>query len=42
MFQFFQLTNGTDMQINQFIKNSNGQWVPTIIDVNKCVTRFNH
>ncbi|PJI09776.1 MULTISPECIES: hypothetical protein [Clostridium] len=37
MFQFFQLTNGTDIQVNQFIKNINGQWVPTIIDVNKCL-----
>ncbi|KHD38399.1 hypothetical protein NL50_02510 [Clostridium acetobutylicum] len=39
-FQFVQLTNGTDVQVNQFVKNSSGNFVPTIIDVNKCLPKF--
>ncbi|MCR3757725.1 hypothetical protein KYB31_01790 [Clostridium felsineum] len=39
-FQFIQLTNGTDVQVNQFIKNKTGVFIPTVIDVNKCIPRF--
>lgn len=34
---FFQLTNGTDIEVNQFVKTKNNKWRPVKIDVNKCV-----
>lgn len=36
-FEFFQLTNGTDIEIYQFIKTKNNKWKPIKIDVNKCI-----
>ena len=39
-FEFFQLTNGTDIEIQQFVKDINNEWKPIKIDVNKCVQRF--
>lgn len=39
-FQFFQLTNGTDIEIHQFIKDTNNEWKPIIIDVDKCIQRW--
>ncbi|KZL90616.1 hypothetical protein [Clostridium magnum] len=39
-FQFFQLTNGTDIEIHQFTKDVNNKWTPIKIDVNKCIERW--
>ncbi len=39
-FQFFQLTNGTDIEVNQFVKGKNNQWIPIEIDVKKCIERW--
>ncbi|BCZ47158.1 hypothetical protein psyc5s11_32250 [Clostridium gelidum] len=39
-FEFFQLTNGTDIEIHQFIKDVNNEWKPIKIDVNKCIQRY--
>lgn len=36
-FQFFQLTNGTDIEVGQFIKDENNEWKPVKIDINKCL-----
>jgi hypothetical protein len=38
-FQFFQLTNGTDIEVNQFVKGKNNQWIPIEIDVQKWIKR---
>lgn len=38
-FEFFQLTNGTDIEIQQFVKDINNEWKPIKIDVNKCIQR---
>lgn len=38
-FKFFQLTNGTDIEVGQFIKDSSNEWKPIKIDVNKCIKR---
>lgn len=38
-FEFFQLTNGTDIEIQQFVKDINNEWKPIKIDINKCVQR---
>lgn len=38
-FEFFQLTNGTDTEIQQFIKDKKNEWKPIKIDVNKCIQR---
>lgn len=35
--EFFELTNGTDVQVGQFIKDSSGNWTPIVLDVNKCI-----
>ena len=35
--EFFQLTNGNDVQVGQFIKDSSGNWKPVTIDVYKCL-----
>lgn len=40
LFQFFQLTNGTDIEIHQFVKDVAGQWKPIKIDVDKCLRRW--
>ncbi|WP_411682096.1 hypothetical protein [Clostridium thailandense] len=39
-FEFFQLTNGTDVEIQQFVKNASNQWEPITIDVEKCLKRW--
>lgn len=39
-FQFFQLTNGTDIEVHQFVKDNNNQWKPITIDVDKCISRW--
>lgn len=39
LFQFFQLTNGTDVEVHQFIKDNN-QWKPIKIDPEKCLKRW--
>lgn len=39
LFQFFQLTNGTDVEIHQFVKNANNQWEAIKIDPNKCLEK---
>lgn len=38
-FEFFRLTNGTDIEIQQFVKDKNNEWKPIKIDVNKCIPR---
>lgn len=38
-FEFFQLTNGTDIEIQQFVKDIKNEWKPIKIDVNKCIQR---
>ena len=40
MFQFFQLTNGTDVEIHQFVKDVNNEWKSIKIDVDKCLKRW--
>jgi hypothetical protein len=34
-FEFFQLTNGIDIEIEQYVKESNGKWIPIDIDTDK-------
>lgn len=41
-FEFFQLTNGTDIQIGQFILGNTGKWIPINIDVYKCLKRVKY
>jgi hypothetical protein len=36
-FKFLQLTNGTDIQVGQFILDKNNQWKPINIDVYSCL-----
>lgn len=38
-FKFFQLTNGTDIEVGQFVKDKNNEWKPIKIDVSKCIIR---
>ena len=38
-FVFFQLTNGTDIEIHQFVKDINNEWKSIKIDVNKCLQK---
>ncbi len=40
LFQFFQLTNGTDVEIHQFVKDNSNQWQPIKIDPYKCLKRW--
>nr|WP_315363614.1 hypothetical protein [Cytobacillus firmus] len=37
LFVFFELTNGTDIEIAQFKQGLGGEWVPIKINPNKCV-----
>jgi hypothetical protein len=37
LFVFFQLTNGTDIEIAQYKQNTNGEWVLIKIDPNQCI-----
>jgi len=37
MILFFQLTNDTDIQIAQYIKDSNGKWINIKLDASKCL-----
>lgn len=39
-FQFFQLTNGTDVEIGQFVKDVHNEWKPIKIDAEKCLKRW--
>lgn len=34
---FFELTNGTDIEVEQYKKNSRGKWEPVMLDPNKCL-----
>lgn len=36
-FLFFQLTNGTDLEIEQYVKAQDGRWIPIDIDTDKCL-----
>lgn len=36
-FVFFELTNGTDIEVGQFIKDINSEWKSIKIDVTKCI-----
>lgn len=36
-FLFFQLTNGTDVEIEQYVKSDKGKWIPIDIDTEKCL-----
>ncbi|NEU32003.1 hypothetical protein GN156_14665 [bacterium LRH843] len=37
LFVFAELTNGTDVEIAQFIKGRHGEWIPIHLNPNKCV-----
>lgn len=37
LFTFFELTNGTDIEIGQYKKGENGEWVEVKIDPEKCL-----
>ncbi|WP_197090979.1 hypothetical protein [Bacillus sp. FJAT-27231] len=37
LFVFFELTNGTDVEIAQFKRRANGRWIPIKIDPEKCL-----
>lgn len=38
-FEFFQLTNGMDIEIEQYVKDINGKWIPIDIDTDKCLEK---
>jgi hypothetical protein len=38
-FEFFQLTNGMDIEIEQYAKDSSGKWIPIDIDTDKCLEK---
>lgn len=39
MILFYELTNGTDIEIAQYIKNSEGKWININLDAKKCLDK---
>lgn len=41
LIKFFTLTNGTDVEVGQYKKNSKGEWEEIILDPEKCLEKKN-
>jgi hypothetical protein len=41
-FEFFQLTNGMDIEIEQYVKESKVKWIPIDIDTDKCMEKISY